>query len=296
LLALAYGSPQAKAKLSTPAASVGAALPSGRTPKENQAIAERTEFERQARQVAEEWLSEEALITEEMSNQAEVVKNNLEPQKGMFEKLGEAIETHSTTFHSYLTNAADTWNRLGEVGASAVDGLSDALAQLATTGKANFKALALSILTELQRMIIKMLVAKAIMAALGMSPMPGAGGVPIGGTGGSVAPTVAVGEAMGDVFNAGRIIPFQKGGLINSVMPFALAGNNLGVAGERGPEMLAPVTRMPTGEMGVKAQPSQTVVNLKAVNVFDKSEIVGAMDSAEGERVLLNIMRRKGLI
>jgi phage-related minor tail protein len=53
--------------------------------------------------------------------------------------------------------------------------------------------------------------------------------------------------------DAGSVQPFAKGGVIASPNFFPLGGNQLGVAGEAGPEAIMPLARGPDGRLGVAA-------------------------------------------
>ena len=59
--------------------------------------------------------------------------------------------------------------------------------------------------------------------------------------------------ARGGVIRQGLPVPFAQGGVIASPIAFPLAGNRLGLAGERGPEAILPLARGPDGRLGVRA-------------------------------------------
>ncbi len=59
--------------------------------------------------------------------------------------------------------------------------------------------------------------------------------------------------AQGGVIRQGLPVPFAQGGVIASPVAFPLAGNRLGLAGERGPEAILPLARGPDGRLGVRA-------------------------------------------
>jgi len=61
------------------------------------------------------------------------------------------------------------------------------------------------------------------------------------------------GFAHGGVIRQGMPVPFAQGGIIASPVAFPLAGNRLGLAGERGPEAILPLARGPDGRLGVRA-------------------------------------------
>jgi phage-related minor tail protein len=59
--------------------------------------------------------------------------------------------------------------------------------------------------------------------------------------------------AKGGVVPGPLPVPFADGGIIASPITFPLAGNRLGLAGERGAEAILPLARAPDGSLGVRA-------------------------------------------
>ena len=59
--------------------------------------------------------------------------------------------------------------------------------------------------------------------------------------------------ARGGVIQRGVPVPFADGGVIASPIAFPLAGNRVGIAGERGAEAILPLSRGPDGRLGVRA-------------------------------------------
>ena len=59
--------------------------------------------------------------------------------------------------------------------------------------------------------------------------------------------------AKGGVIQRGLPVPFADGGVIASPIAFPLAGNRVGIAGERGAEAILPLARGPDGRLGVRA-------------------------------------------
>jgi phage-related minor tail protein len=60
--------------------------------------------------------------------------------------------------------------------------------------------------------------------------------------------------ANGGVLRSGTPVPFASGGVIASPIAFPLSGGRTGIAGERGPEAIMPLTRGPDGRLGVAAR------------------------------------------
>jgi phage-related minor tail protein len=83
--------------------------------------------------------------------------------------------------------------------------------------------------------------------------------------------------ANGGVLRAGTPVPFASGGVISSPIAFPLSGGRTGIAGERGPEAIMPLTRGPDGRLGVAAQggggPSITInISTPDVESFARSQ------------------------
>jgi phage-related minor tail protein len=63
-----------------------------------------------------------------------------------------------------------------------------------------------------------------------------------------------LGFARGGVIRQGLPVPFAQGGVIASPIAFPLAGNRIGIAGERGAEAILPLARGADGRLGVRAE------------------------------------------
>jgi len=83
--------------------------------------------------------------------------------------------------------------------------------------------------------------------------------------------------AHGGVIRQGLPVPFAQGGVIASPIAFPLAGNRIGLAGERGPEAILPLARGPDGRLGVRADTGGAVnvtfnISTPDVESFRRSE------------------------
>lgn len=88
---------------------------------------------------------------------------------------------------------------------------------------------------------------------------------------------MGLGFAKGGVLQQGTPIPFAKGGVIASPVAFPLTAGRTGLAGERGPEAIMPLTRTADGRLGVAAAgtaaPSITInIATPDVESFARSE------------------------
>ncbi len=86
------------------------------------------------------------------------------------------------------------------------------------------------------------------------------------GFGGGVKPyTPPTFSKHGNVFSNGNIQAFASGGVINGPMTWPMSGGKTGLAGEAGKEAILPLTRTPSGDLGVKTSgATKTVVNIYA--------------------------------
>jgi phage-related minor tail protein len=139
-----------------------------------------------------------------------------------FRELNSEIETAksgSLKLGSTLASALDGVITKGKSASSVVDALADALSKAAL--KAALKPL---------DQIVSGLVS----------------GLFSGGGGGGTLPF-----ASGGAFSGGLPIPFASGGVISSPVSFPLGNGQTGLAGERGPEAIMPLTRGTDGKLGI---------------------------------------------
>jgi len=83
---------------------------------------------------------------------------------------------------------------------------------------------------------------------------------------------------------------FAKGGVISSPQYFALGGNNIGLAGEAGPEAILPLSRGSDGRLGVAANAQPAITINFQVTANDARTFVGA--EAEISAMLLRAVKR----
>lgn len=62
------------------------------------------------------------------------------------------------------------------------------------------------------------------------------------------------GNANGNAFSQGRVIPLARGGVISGPVLFPMRGGATGLMGEAGPEAVMPLARGPDGRLGVRAE------------------------------------------
>ena len=100
------------------------------------------------------------------------------------------------------------------------------------------------------------------------------------------------GLADGGVVSSGKLVPMAKGGIVNSPTIFPMA-KGLGLMGEAGPEAVMPLSRGPSGELGVKADASSAPV---IINVLDRGDLeqvtYEAMAKYPGSKIVTNHVMR----
>lgn len=127
----------------------------------------------------------------------------LEAEKILQDEL-EALERGKlAALKQWGSDASDVWLNIDRIAVKSLDGMADALTELCLTGKADFRSLAQSVISDVTRMMIKIQMAAAIMAVFGESAgggpsfasalLSGLTGGLLGGAG--AGPTAAAAEA-----------------------------------------------------------------------------------------------------
>ena len=127
--------------------------------------------------------------------------------------------------------------RMQERVASSLGGMFHA----ATKGADSFKNALAGVLDSLSRMLAN----SAFQGLLS--------GTSLGGALGDLG-SALFGNANGNAFAGGNVIPFATGGVVNRPTTFPMAGSRTGLMGEAGPEAIMPLKRGSDGRLGVTAQ------------------------------------------
>lgn len=124
----------------------------------------------------------------------------------------------------------------------------------------------------------------------------GAGGGAIGGAGSisGAGSGMNISAASGAVFNNARVTPFARGGILDGPMIFPMANGGLALGGEAGHEALMPLKRDSSGRLGVTTtgDGESGKTPIKIINVMDMSQVQEYLGTGDGERQIVNIMRR----
>jgi tape measure domain-containing protein len=187
-------------------------------------------------------------------------------------------------FQDGIKSMGDLAGNLGSSFASAFEGMADQLTEFVTTGKANFRDFAASVLKDISRMIIRYAIFNAVRGILNAFN-PAAAAAPL------------VQAANGRVFAQNGIQAFARGGIVDrpTLFPFA---KGTGLMGEAGPEAIMPLRRGRDGNLGVMSSGGGTtnvVVNVDASgsSVEGDQQQAKALGNAISAAVQSELVRQK---
>jgi lambda family phage tail tape measure protein len=173
-------------------------------------------------------------------------QEQLAAAKDYYAKQSQYEKSWSNGFQRAISDLTDQASNVSDnvynITTNAYNGMANSLQSLVNGGKAGFKDLAISVLKDIEAMIIKMLILKAVSAFLNSF----GGGPQITDTGVQLGPF-----ANGAAFSNGEVTPFASGGIVSRPTLFPMARGS-GLMGEAGPEAIMPLTRI-GGVLGVRS-------------------------------------------
>lgn len=163
----------------------------------------------------------------------------------------------------YVESIGTMREATAQLAQTGIKGVEDAIFSLMTTGTANFREFAVSILKDTTRMIIQQFILRTIIGAIG-------GGGAKGGD--SISQFISGAtqykmNANGNVYAQNGIQPFAMGGIVNKPTLFRYAdggAGRFGLMGEAGPEAIMPLKRGRDGKLGVAGGGG---VNVGTINI-----------------------------
>lgn len=270
--------------------------------------------------LAEEYKKQQTLANQKASGLSDVVRS----KPTLSSKEGTGVfsdwEAASVNFWNSLESRA---SMMQQVWSSTFQTMGSSLQTFTETGKLDFKSFTVSILKNINQMLVQFLMLQLAQKAVGLvvgsmsgstgsNPSAGAGVGDYSSLGmWSGSGVTASGSAKGNVFNSGSSL---SGGVYTSVTPFRFAkgasfGSNLGVMGEAGPEAVMPLARGADGKLGVKSSGSGENNVSVVVNVTDSGNStktsgdagkgmnkLGDMIGAEVMKVLIREKRPNGIL
>jgi len=212
----------------------------------------------QAKRIEQEELLQKArdlgLITDQQLIQAQ-----MDLQLAALE-TSTALEDGFTRAFIKISNEANNFAAVAEAAVNAfADSATEALVNFVETGKFSSKDFASSLLKEITRIIIRLLVVQAIQAATGTGPVGGIAGGAVAGA-------------------------RQQGGTVQPSRSF--------VVGENGPELFVP-DRTGTIVPNAKDQPAQAApMTVQVVNVQSEDDIPQAINDGGSDEAIINLLAR----
>lgn len=198
-----------------------------------------------------------AAQTEELRKQMEILK-----EQGFFEGFSE--KDYETVFNNLKKKIEDTGGttkslegqfiNLSTTLDSAASKMTDAFIGFASGAKSSFADMSRAFLAEIGKMILKQMIFNELQSGAKMmasSDIKWIAAIGEAFVGAPSAPTTA--SANGNVFNAGKLVPFANGGAVVSQPTFfPMANGGTGLMGEAGVEGVFPLTRI-NGKLGIQA-------------------------------------------
>lgn len=160
----------------------------------------------------------------------------------------------SRALDNFLTQGSNVAGMTENVFANAFNGMADAVANFATTGKFNFRSLTVSILADLAKMEARIAASQALGGIFKWGMGLAGAGAGAAGTGANAIQSYGANfsfNANGGVYQSSDLSRFS-GSVVNRPTFFAFA-KGAGVMGEAGPEAILPLRRGADGKLGVVA-------------------------------------------
>ncbi len=197
--------------------------------------------------------------------------------KDKLKELGELQrqQERNDALQRWAEDAGNIVGNMKESIANSLNSLSDAMAEFLVKGKADWREWAASALQSILQVIIRYQMLQAL-KSIGLGGIFGAKGL---------------------VFQSGNVKRMQHGGIISSPAMIPLRDNRTAFVAERRPEAVMPLARNDRGELGVLSSgQAAPIVNIKNVTVYDREAILSEMNTRAGERIILNKLKKFGII
>lgn len=168
---------------------------------------------------------------------------------------GDWIAGAKNGLANWVDTSSDYYSQVSDLVGNTLDGLVDNMADALSGNKADWASWANSVLSELQKVLLRAIMVNSLKSA-GESGWFGSLGGMFGGSsaGGSTPSGLYDGltlNAKGGVYDSPDLSKFSNG-IVNSPTMFAFA-KGAGLMGEAGPEAIMPLTRTADGTLGIRA-------------------------------------------
>jgi lambda family phage tail tape measure protein len=212
-----------------------------------------------------QWLTEEEL---QLRAAQEIAKRHAQRRGDFADQEIEAMERINQARKTMLERMEYGFWDMQDVAVSSLRTLEDTLIDVTTTGKLEFRDMVDSILRDLAKVAIQQSIIQPLAGFMG---------------------GFSLFSAKGHAFDKGEVQPFAKGGIVNrpTVFPFS---RGIGLMGEEGPEAIMPLTRTPSGDLGVKAQNGTREVQVHIHNESgQKMEVTDSKARFDAQAMIIDL-------
>lgn len=213
------------------------------------------------------------LLKEGAINQQQYAAASKKARDQMLQDSKEWSAGLQRALQSYGDSATNMAQQVQEVTTDAMNNLENVLVQFTTTGKANWKDMVNSMISDVARLLVRTQITGPLANSLNQAF-------------GSL-----FGSANGNVFSNGvPLHAFANGGVVFQPTIFPMV-NGTGLMGEAGPEAVMPLRRLPNGRLGVESSGNRPtyVVQVDASNSTNPAataqQVEDAVDRALSARV-----------
>ncbi|MCU2347692.1 phage tail tape measure protein [Enterobacter roggenkampii] len=171
---------------------------------------------------------------------------------------GDWIAGAKNGLANWVDTSSDYYSQVSGLVGSTLDGLVDNMADALNGNKADWADWANSVLSELQKVLLRAILVNSLKSAGDSGLLGSLGGMFGGASSGGSTPSGAYDSAAsgltlnakGGVYDSPDLSKFRNG-IVNSPTMFAFA-KGAGLMGEAGPEAIMPLTRTADGSLGVR--------------------------------------------
>lgn len=209
--------------------------------------------------ISQEYLKQTERIAQEEQKRLENARENANKRAKIEGDGGKGLAKGWQDFGAETKNVFDNMRNITK---NAFDGMSNTLADFVTTGKFNFSDFAQSVVNDITRMIIKMMIFNSLKSATKGTPLEWI----FANAKGEVYRSSGLSAYSNTVVDSPTLFPFAKGA---------------GLMGEAGPEAIMPLTRGRDGSLGVRSiggssqPPGNTEVHIhQVINVMGNGDKV----------------------
>lgn len=194
------------------------------------------------------------------------------PGSALFTGINDYIQSAGTLSQGVASAITGTFSKVEET-----------FVAFTKNGKFAFKDMAVAILDDLNRIIVRSLIIRPLAQGLLNGISAGAGASNAGAT--DAAGSYSNYAAKGAAFDGSRANFFATGGVVTKATGFTYGGGKSGVMGEAGPEAILPLKRNSSGDLGVQsAAPTPVIVNI--TNNGNSEVQQSEREGPNGERIL----------